>query len=621
MSRVLNKIATNFLKTLKPPKSLSLSDWADNYRYLSPEASAEAGRWRTSRVEVAREIMNAVTDINTQSVTVVACTQLLKTELLNNVAGYYIHQDPAPILLIQPTDKMAESWSKDRFSPMLRDSPTLRKVVGWSKAKKTNNTILHKSFAGGHISITGANSPANLASRPIRVVLCDEVDKYPQSAGVEGDVVSLAQARAATFWNRKFISVCSPTLSEGSKIWDLYEQSDMREYHVPCPFCKEKQKLIWKNVVFERDEKDNLIDGSVYYKCEHCNQKWNDVMRMKAVQKGVWIAQKEFKGHAGFHVNKIASPWEPLQSMVEAFLKANKKAKRGDIQDLKTFINTQLAECFDEDKSEKTDEISLMSRAEPYTKVPSKVKILTCGCDVQRDRIEGEVVGWGVGQERWGIEYFTIYGNTSEEYVWEELNQKLKSRYECEDGNTLAISTSCIDTGGGGGQTDMAYRFCKSNQKWRIYAVKGANVDGKPIASKPSKNNALKVKLFQIGTDAAKGIIYSRLKIIEEGEGFWNFPIGNGYDAEYYLQLTSEVLKTKFDRGRKTVKWTKIRARNEALDCAVYALAALHIYNPSLSILNSGIISNSGVENNIQPEVKLKNTPVLRTGLKIRGSL
>lgn len=590
----LHKIAQKTLKILTPPKDLSLVQWANKYRHLSPEASSESGKWKTTRVEVARGVMEAVTDSSVSSITVVACTQLLKTELLNNAVGYYIHQDPAPILLVQPTDRMAESWSKDRLTPMLRDSPVLRKIFGDKSSRKTNNTISHKIFTGGHITITGANSPANLASRPIRIVLFDEVDKYPDSAGVEGDVVSLAEARAATFWNRKFIRVCSPTVTDSSKIWDLYQQSDKRKYYVKCPHCEFEQTLEWEGVNWDKESDGSLINESVHYQCVECKSKWFEQERMKVVQKGIWIATTVFKGHAGFHVNKIASPWQPLHIMVDAFLRANKKAQRGDTQDLKTFINTQLAETFDEGEGERIEENDLLARVENYEKVPDKVKLLTCGVDIQRDRIEGEICGWGIGKERWGIEYFVFYGNTAEEAVWEELYDKLTETFEGENGMPHKISCTCIDTGGGGGQTDMTYRFCKKNQMKRIYAIKGANVFDKPIVSKPTNNNALKVRLYSLGTDTAKGEIYARLKIHTEGEGYWHFPNGKGYDNEYFSQLTSEQLVTKFKNGRKTHKWEKIRQRNEALDCAVYSLAALHIYSPTLSVLKNGVIAKSG---------------------------
>ena len=225
------------------PPVLTLSEWADKYRYLSPEDSAAAGRWVTESAPYQREPMDACSDALVEDVVFMWSAQTGKTQSLLNVLGYYIHQDPAPILMLQPTIEMAQTVSKDRFAPMLRDTPVLRGKVKDPRARDAGNTISHKTFAGGHVTFAGANSPASLASRPIRILLCDEVDRYPPSAGTEGDPVSLARKRTTTFWNRKRIYTSTPTLKGSSRIEALYEASDRRKFWVPCPHCADMQVL------------------------------------------------------------------------------------------------------------------------------------------------------------------------------------------------------------------------------------------------------------------------------------------------------------------------------------------------------------------------------------------
>ena len=197
--RLFKRIAT----VLSPPPELTVSQWADEYRRLSPEASAEPGRWNTDRAPYQREIMDAINDARCEEVIIMSSAQVGKTELILNIIGYYIDYDPSPILVLQPTRDMAETFSKDRLAPMLRDTPALKGKVKDARSRDSGNTILHKTFPGGHITMVGANSAAGLASRPIKIVLMDEVDRYPASAGTEGDPIKLAEKRTTTFWNRK----------------------------------------------------------------------------------------------------------------------------------------------------------------------------------------------------------------------------------------------------------------------------------------------------------------------------------------------------------------------------------------------------------------------------------
>jgi phage terminase large subunit GpA-like protein len=559
---------------LKPPPKLTVSEWSDAYRRLSPEASAEPGHWITSRAEYQRGIMDAVSDPAIKTVVVMSGAQCGKTEALNNVVGYHIHQDPAPILVVQPTLEMAQAWSKDRFAPMLRDTPALRGKVKEPRSKNSANTLLHKAFPGGHVTMAGSNSPASLASRPIRVVLCDEVDRYPVSAGTEGDPVNLARKRSTTFWNRKIILTSTPTIAGASRIELEFNESDQRYFHVPCPHCQHEQRLIWSQVTWSKSDEGVALPDTAAYSCEKCAALWSETQRHLAVRGGEWRASQPTRDRAGFHLSELYSPWVALADIVRNFLEAKKSPEL-----LKTWVNTSLGETWEDRDGEGLDQNSLYGRRENYpADVPRPALLLTAGIDVQHDRIELEVVGWGLGEESWNVDYRVIPGDTTRDEVWEELDEALAGGYTSEDGGELLITAALIDSSD---QTTTVYRFVKRSKHQRIFAGKGISGPGRPVVQISRKQKGRKTRdidLYQVGVDDAKGIIYARLKATDSGPGYCHFPLER--DEEYFAQLAGERLVTKYYKGFPRKEWQKVRPRNEALDCRVYAFAALKILNP-----------------------------------------
>ena len=499
--------------------------------------------------------------------------QIGKTEILNNILGYFVHQDPSPILFIQPTLEMAEAWSKDRLAPMIRDTEALGGLFKDAKTRNSDNTLLHKKFTGGHLTMAGANSPSSLASRPIRIVLLDEEDRYPSSAGAEGDPGSLAQKRTTTFWNRLMVSASTPTIEGESKIDARYQQSDMRRFHVPCPHCKKFQVLNWSQLKFDK----KAPETTTYYECEHCQAQLQENDKLWMLARGEWWASAPFNGVAGFHISELYSPWVRWSEMVAAFLKAKRLPET-----LKVWVNTSLGETWKE-ATEGIDASGLLNRKENWGRVaPAGVVVITAGVDVQGDRLEAEIIGWGAGQESWSLQYHVIHGDPAQNKVWEDLDKVLGQTIQRVDGGTLSVLAACVDTGGH--HTQKVYEYCKRREHARVYAVKGASTAGKPLVSKFSKANKLRVKLFTLGTDTAKQMIYSRLKIHQPGPGYCHFPAD--YPEEYFQQLTAERIQTKFINGHPTRIWVMPKGkRNEALDCRVYGLAALHILNPNLDAL------------------------------------
>src|SRR5262245_47717827 len=315
-------LAAVYAATLRPPPRLTVSEWADTERRLSPEASAEPGAWRTDRAAYQRAIMDSVTDPRVHTVVAMLASQVGKTELLLNVIGYFMQHDPSPLLVLQPTLEIAEAFSKDRLAPMVRDTPALRELVKDVRSRDAGNTLLHKQFPGGHITLAGANSPASLASRPIRIVLCDEVDRFPASAGTEGDPVTLAKQRSATFWRRKLVLVSTPTLKNLSRIAAAYEQSDRRRYLVPCPSCGARQVLDWAHVRWPKGRPEAAV-----YVCD-CGAEWGDGLRLAAMTRGAWEAQAPANGTAGFWLSALYSPWTRLGELAREFVEATPHATR-----------------------------------------------------------------------------------------------------------------------------------------------------------------------------------------------------------------------------------------------------------------------------------------------------
>ncbi|QPA33423.1 phage terminase large subunit family protein [Thermaerobacillus caldiproteolyticus] len=574
----------DIVQIVAPPPELTVSEWADLYRRLSSESSAEPGTWRTDRAPYQREIMDAINDPAVETVVVMTSAQVGKTEILLNIIGYHIDYDPAPIMVMQPTLQMAQAFSKDRLAPMLRDSPALHGKVADARSRDSGNTMLHKTFPGGHITMVGANSPSGLASRPIRILLADEVDRFPTSAGAEGDPLTLAEKRTTTFWNKKKIFVSTPTIKGASRIEMAYENSTQEQWCLPCPNCGEYQPLEWNRIHFE--------DATM--ECKFCGFRFDEFTWKSRQQEGKWIARAEKTKVRGFHLNELASPWKRWTTIIEEFQEADRQAKMGNVELLKAWVNTALGETWEE-KGETVDNENLANRREFYgCDVPEGVLLLTAGVDVQDDRFEIEVVGWGMDKESWGIEYKVIPGDLRRPDVWKQLDEYLSRTWENPDGVKMHIAAACMDSGGH--FTMEVYEFCKAREHRRIFAIKGQREDDNiPYIGNPTRANRKKAALFPIGVSIGKERIYSRLKILDPGPGYCHFPLEpeKGYNEEYFKGLTSEERVKRYYKGKVKFEWVKKYVRNEPLDCRNYAMAAMEIVNPNFEMLRDALKKGS----------------------------
>lgn len=577
MHPALQQILSNTHALLRPPRPLSVSEWADEYRKLSPEASAEPGQWRTSRAEYQRGIMDAFSDALTHTVVWMSSAQVGKTEGLNNVAAFFIDHDPCPILLVQPTLEMAEAWSKDRLAPMLRDTPALAGKIKDARSRDSGNTLLHKSFPGGHLTMAGANSPASLASRPIRCCLMDEVDRYPASAGTEGDPVNLAKKRTTTFWNHKIGLWSTPTIKGQSRIEKAFNESDKRYYYVPCPHCGHEQRLLWKNVKWNEGD-----PSSARYCCEDCGSLWSDGERYRAVKAGHWVATQPFNGIAGFHLSELYSPWRKLSQTAADFL----AAKIGGSEMLKVWTNTALGETWEQTGVERNDPDALKARSEAYAPltVPADAYILTAGVDTQNDRIAVVIRAWGRGEESWLVWAGELMGDPSEYAVFEQLDELIDRTYPHAYGHEMPISAVAIDTGGQ--RTQYVYDYVRRSKRAGkpVYAIKGSRDRQAPVFKRPTSQDITLngttlrggVQLYSLGVHGIKDLLSARLKKLDDGAGRMHW-----YDAgdDYFEQLTSEVAVQRFEMGQVYFAWQKVKSsiRNEFWDCEVYAIAAARL--------------------------------------------
>jgi phage terminase large subunit GpA-like protein len=554
-----------------PQPKLTLSEWADKHRILSRGAAAEAGRWRTARAPYQRGIMDAISDPAVERVVFMKSAQVGATELMLNAVGFHMAWDPCPILIVQPNLEMARAWSVDRLSPMLRESSILRGRVVESGRRHAENTILHKTFWGGHLTIVGANSAAGLASRPIRVVLFDEVDRYPESAGDEGDPINLGIARTRTYaWSRKLVMASTPTLKGMSRIEAAWEESDQRFYLVPCPHCEHRQRFVWGNLKYG--------DGDPTYACEGCGVLIEERYKPAMVAQGQWVATHPERKVVGFHVSALYSPWASWPELVSEW-----KSAQGNPLLLQSFVNLVLGESFEE--SGGFNAAALERRKVSTThEVPAEVGVLTAGVDVQVDRLECTVWGWKAGEAAHRVGHWKMYGDPSATAVWKELDALLLRQFTHEGGGTMTIAATCVDSGF---NTQRVYEFVQPRQGRRVFAVKGSSTAGAPLLpKKPSRVNRHGVAVFTLGVDAAKDLWYGRMKLALPGPGYVTFDMTT--DQDYLEQLTSERRVRSLHAGKWASRYECLpNRRNEALDCAVYALAALYLMGPTRARLDT----------------------------------
>lgn len=592
-------VADAWAKAFAPRVRLTVSEWADQNRVLTSAESSRPGPWRTDVVPYIREIMDSLGDGDPcQMVAFMKPTQVAGSEALLNWAGYAVDHSPGPMMLVQSTIEMAELFSKQRITNMIAGCEVLSAKIPPGRSRDGGNTTLLKTYPGGVMRLSGANSAASLRSMPVGKLGMDEVDAYEDDVGGEGSPIKLALERTNNFPRRKVFLCSTPTVKGASNIEHYFLLSDQRRYHVPCPHCGHMQHLQHSRFKYhfaEGGEGDPEQLLRVVYVCESCEQEIEEHHKTRMLAAGKWVPTYPDRKIKGYHLNSYYSPiglGKTWFERAEEFL----RAKNNPVL-LKSFINTALGETW-EDQSSSLKSHELSQRALPYNlrTIPAGVLLLTAGIDTQDDRLEMYVWGWGRNGRRWLIDFIRMEGNpesppsAEQPNVWQQLTGHLEHQYTNVFGMRMPVEAAALDTAGH--NTQAAYRFVR---RWRgrcqLKAIIGRS--GKALVSTtPSKvdvamnGTTIKdgLKLWTVGVDDAKSSLYGALLADREqhaaGEALQvNF--SQELDDDFYEQLTSELYDAVNKRWRKKKGVT----RNEALDCANYAQFAA--FAPPLRIGNA----------------------------------
>lgn len=568
---------------LTPPPDWWMDEWADERRQVPAASSPEPGQWRTSRVPYAREPMREMSPQSpTKEIVLMWGSQLCKTEIMINGVLYTMDVDPVACMYVAPTIDMAEKNSKSRFTPSIQMMPTLFDKVVERQARFRDinaNTILAKNFPGGVFYLTGANSASGLSSYPIGRLFLDEIDRYPQDLDKEGDPVELAVRRTANYANRKIVYASTPGITGFSRIEALYEAGDQRHYFVMCPKCGRYQLMTWARIIWTRGDYSNVC-----LECEGCNAMIEERYKTEMLDSGYWKAEFPHREVASFHLSALYSPLG-FYSWRTAARKWDEAHEAMSQEARKAFINTVLAETWSIEGKEVDVSEFVTKRREVYDEeVPDGVLLLTAGVDVQGDRIEAEVVGWGVGEETWSIDYKVLLGDTAMQAVWDELDQYLLGSWQHEYGHRMNIAAVGVDASY---RSKVVYDFCAARVFRRFFAIKGREGIGNGYVKRMSNTkNAQGAYAFIAFVDEIKRSIYSKLRVTDRGPGFCHFPKNPKYDKNHFLGLTAEKEVVKRVEGKVRYAWLLPKGRrNEQLDCRSLNTSAFTILGPNMDEL------------------------------------
>ncbi len=621
----------------RPPPDQTVTDWADTYRKLSPESSAEPGQYSSARTPWVRAIQDAAADPEVREIVGALPSQVAKTTILENLLGYFIDRDPAPMLGVFGTDRQATTFSKDRLGPMVRDTPELAAKVRDKRTSRIgsgSSEILEKKFPGGLFAMTGANSAVGLAMRPVKRILGDEVDRWPVAAGGkggdEGDPVALAKKRTSNFEDSLEAWMSSPGQKSTSRIWPRYLATDRCRWWVECPACGHDQVLMWAGVDFrdaelsavELDEISNEDRAArARYRCEECGDLWDDVTRWEAAAKGRWIADRpKVIERRGFWINALVSPWLTLKGLVLEWLEAE-----GDPELRQVFVNTRLAELWDDD-AEKADPDELLALCEVYpAPVPNLVLAITVGADCAKDRIELTRYGWGISGECWALDHHVIHGAPteildpqSEDSRFDDLT--IGAEFTREDGAPLKVAATCLDAQGGDWY-EAVLIHCRARRVRNVFAIRGLageHVPPWPLrATRVKRRNVGRAEVYNLGVDTIKTGLLRMLD--KEKPDAWepglvapgaiHFPAAPEFDLEFFAQLTGEDRRPGRKKGRLFVEWIQAYPRVEALDCFVYARAALAAIAPNWEALLQRRASDAAALREVDADAEEEHPP------------
>lgn len=567
----LLELARKTLNMFRPPSDETVSEWADHNRIIVGKSAPEPGPWHTDRAPYQREIMDAFTQKGVHDIVVMSSAQIGKTDIIMNMMGRMICLSPGPALHVMPAEDDCDGFSKERLQPTIDATPALRERVYGGNG----STIRFKSFPGGFISLTGAQSPGGLKSRPIRFLFMDEVDGYPASAGVEGDPVSLAKKRTQNFTFAKRVLTSTPTLKSSSRIYREFMRGTREEWEIKCKHCGEHSQVIFDDIRFEKEvtaesgRKKEYEITSVVWRCPKCSGTMTEYEVKRAPAKWVPYNPKALsRGIRSFHINAFLSPWSKWADQCKKFLDS-----KDDPEMLKTFYNLELGLPFEYSETTAIPDLMYMRREHYKAEVPAGVLIITIGIDTQDNRLEYEVKGWGRDEESWGIQYGVIPGRADEESTWQMVDELLDRQWHTENGKTIKAAVTFMDAGGH--FYDAVVEHCNARRHKRIYPIRGDNKDTGPLVHH-TKSTKRGLNLFILNVYVGKRAVLHNAGIETPGPRFMHYPDDPdaGYDEHYFRGLISEQVKMVSYRGAMVEKWVKIYERNEPLDVCNYSRCA-----------------------------------------------
>lgn len=613
----LNNLLAKVLTNMQPPADLTVTEWAEQNRRLSPESSAETGPWRVSRTPYLREVLDTFTDPKIRRLVLVSSSQVGKSEFENNLIGYIIDQDPGSILFVHPTTIDAKDYSRLRIAPMIRDCPALRRKVAAPKSRDSGNTLLQKVYPGGILTMCGSTEAHALASKPVRYVFGDERDRWAGSAGNEGDPWHLAMARQITFYNAKAVEVSTPTIKGHSPIEDSFYAGTQERWCVQCPHCGGFHDIRFTDIRYDvqtigEGEQKQYRVSNIRYMCPDCVC-LSDEKTMKR-QPAKWVAENPAayqRGVRSFWLNSFVSPWASWQTSILEYLEAGNSSTK-----LQVVFNTLFGELW-EDRGDLTDEDSLLARREEYAaELPEGVLVITCGVDTQNDRLEYELLGHGHFGETWGLEKGIIWGRPDTDEPWQQLDGVIDKVYHFADGIGLRVSMTFVDEGGF--FTQEVRSQCQRRQGKKVFCIKGIYGLNRPFTGPPKKQKIVVQKRvvgycwqYQLGVDAGKQIIMDNLKVQTPGPKYCHFPKREDYGPAYFKGLLSERL-TYNENKRNRWSWQVIdgHERNEPLDCRNYAMAAFKALAVDLDGIDRKLQASRGKV--MLPKAEVQNMPAVR---------
>lgn len=552
------------LQLMLPPEQITVSEWAGKYRMLDSKSSAIPGPWNNDITPYLTGVMDEFNNYETSKIIFVKPTQVGGTEALQNMIGYIVMQDPAPTMIVYPTETLAKSISENRLQPMLRATPEL------ARRFDENSQLLELQFDGMYLTLAGSNSPSGLASKPIRFVLMDEVDKYPGTSGKEADPIKLATERTKTFHDKKIYITSTPTLKTGH-IWKEKESADIeKHYFVPCPHCGEYIELKFSNIRFPDEEGMTYADRAEFatYICQECGCAITDADKNNMIRHGEWRIVRhntQYVRSVAFWINTLYSPFVRWADIVKEFL-----TTKDDPDLFQNFVNSWLAEPWEDTKLKTSAELVLERQTElPEYVVPSWAKILTGGVDVQETSLYWSIRAWG--------DYLTSQNIAHGQVLsFNDIDNIMNAEYLNENGEPMIVNLCLVDSGD---QTDIVYDFCATHSDYAL-PVKGSS-HAQLSNYKLSKINrtdsrAMGTTLVLVDSGAYKDMIAGRMQR-DNGRGSWM--VYSGCDMEYAKQVTAEH-KVNVKHGNTVKKVWQLKtshADNHYLDTEVYNAAAADI--------------------------------------------